>query len=193
MCAHAGGAILLAGARDDLAGVQSIAEQPRPEHWNDTPDPEAAARWAVVRALPEASAVGLAMPRVLARLPYSPAGDPIEAFAFDECPHGSPHESLLWGNPAIDCTLLLGRAFTARGWSLDPQQGGDIDGLPVHVASAGPDRAATPCAEAWLTDSAANRLLEKGLIPVLSVQHRDAVRVPRLTAINAGPLAASWA
>lgn len=193
MCAHAGGAILLAGARDDLAGVASIAEKPRPENWTDAPDPEAEARWQVVRALPEASAVGLALPRVLARLPYSPAGDAIEAFAFVESPHGSPHESLLWGNPAVACTLLLGRAFTDRGWSLDPRSGGDIDGLPVHVAQTEPDRAATPCAEAWLTDSAANRLLEKGLIPVLSVQHRDAVRVPRLIAINAKPLAASWA
>lgn len=192
MCATAGGTILLAGADDTLAGTDSIASSPRPENWTTPPGPEAEAKWRVVRSLPEAAAVGLALPRVLARLPYSPAGDPVATFEFIECPHGSSHEDYLWGNPAVACTLLLGRAFTDRGWSLGPQSGGDIDGLPVHVEAAGPDRTAMPCAEAWLTDSAANRLLEKGLIPVLSVQNRDAVRVPRLTAINGKPLAASW-
>ncbi len=193
LCAHAGGAMLLAGARDDLAGVDSIAKDPRPENWNQSPGPEASAKWQVVRALPESASIGLALPRVLVRLPYCPRTDPIEAFDFDECPAGSSHESLLWGNPAVVTTLLLGRAFTERGWSLDGQASGDVDGLPVYVPDTSEDRVATPCAEAWLTDSAATKLLGKGLIPVLSVQHRDAVRVPQLISITGGAIEAGWA
>jgi type VI secretion system protein ImpC len=193
MCAHAGGAMLLAGACDDLAGVDSIAAKPRPEDWTQSPEPEAGARWQVVRSLPESASVGLALPRVLVRLPYCPRTDPIEAFEFDECPAGSSQDSLLWGNSAVIAAILLGRAFTERGWSLDGQAGGDVDGLPVYVPDTSPDRTAIPCAEAWLTDSAATKLLGKGLIPVLSVQHHDAVRVPRLISIAGGAIEASWA
>jgi hypothetical protein len=34
-----------------------------------------------------------------------------------------------------------------------------------------------PCAEAWLVDRAAEVLVQQGLIPCLSIKHRDAVRV----------------
>ncbi len=193
MCAHAGGTVILAGAHDTLAGVDSIASNPRPENWNQSIHPEAAAHWQLVRTLPESGSIGLVLPRVLSRLPYSRNTDPVDAFDFEESPAGSPHESLPWANAATYCTLLLGRAYTERGWSLDLQAGGDVDGLPVYVAESGPDRVAMPCAEAWLTDGAAQRLLEKGLIPVLSVQHRDAIRIPRMTAVNGAALVTSWA
>jgi type VI secretion system protein ImpC len=193
MCAHAGGTIVFAGAHDSLAGVGSIAESPRPENWTQSIAPEASAHWHMVRSLTESKSIGLALPRVLSRLPYSPTTDPVDAFDFIESPPGADHELLAWSNAATYCTLLLGRAFSNRGWSLDLQAGGEIDGLPVYVAESGPDRVAKPCAEAWLTDSAASRLLEKGLIPILSVQHRDAIRIPRMTSITGGPLNASWA
>lgn len=193
MCAHAGGTVLLAGAHDSLAGTSSIAKSPRPENWTQSIAPEAAAHWHMVRSLTESGSIGLALPRVLSRLPYGPTTDPVDAFTFVESPPGADQDSLAWANGAIYCTMLLGRAFSQRGWSLDLQAGGDIDGLPVYVAQSGPDRVAMPCAEAWLTDSAASRLLEMGLIPILSVQHRDAIRIPRLTSITGGPLMASWA
>lgn len=193
ICAHASGGVLFAGARDELAGVKSIASTPRPDEWNHPMSDEAAHAWQIVRQLPEAGSIGLALPRVLARLPYGQRTEPVDTFEFEECGPGWEHESLLWSNPAVLCTLLLGRAFAERGWSLDPQAGGDIDGLPVFVPSTDPDRSAVPTAEAWLTDAGARRLLELGLIPMMSVQHRDAVHVPRLCAINAGPLTPAWA
>lgn len=193
VCAHASGAALLAGACDQLAGATSIARDPRPENWNVSLAPDDAAAWQLVRSLGEASSVGLVLPRVLGRLPYGRRTEPVDAFAFEELTGAGAHEHLLWTNPAAHATLLLGRAFADAGWSLDPQAGGDIDGLPVYVPDAGPDRTAVPCAEAWLTDSASQKLLDRGLIPVLSVQHRDAVRIPRLCAINGRRLHASWA
>lgn len=193
VCAHASGAVLLAGGADELAGTDSIARNSNPDRWTQRPDPEGAEAWHLVRSLAEAGSVGLSLPRVLARLPYGPRTEPVEAFAFEECPPGWSHESLLWSNSAILCALLLGRAFSSRGWSLDPNAGGDVDGLPVFVPETGSDRAAVPCAEAWLSDAGSNRLLTLGLIPVMSVQHRDAVHVPRLCAIHGGPLCPAWA
>lgn len=193
VCVHASGAILLAGAHDRLAGADALARTPRPENWTTTLAPDDAAAWQLVRSLGEASSVGLALPRVLGRLPYGARTEPVDAFAFEELEGAGTHENLLWTNPAAHCTLVLGRGFTDAGWSLDPQAGGDVDGLPVYVPGSGPDRSAVPCAEAWLTDAASQTLLERGLIPVLSVQHRDAVRIPRLCAINGRALQASWA
>jgi len=43
----------------------------------------------------------------------------------------------------------------------------------------------TPCAEVWLNDSNSDELLEQGLIPVQSVQRRDAIRLPRFQSIHA--------
>lgn len=196
VCAHAAGAVLLAGAHDSLAGTDSIAQHPKPEQWSQPMSGDAAQAWSVVKSLPEASNVGLAMPRVLGRLPYGPRTEPVDSFEFEECrtqPAACDHESLLWLNPAAHATLLLGRAFTDDGWSLDPNQGGDVDGLPVFIAEIDGEKSAKPCAEVWLTDVTAEALLNAGLITVMSVQHRDAVRVPRLCAINAGPLRPAWA
>lgn len=196
VCAHAAGAVLLAGADDALVGAESIATHPRPEQWTRTMPADAAEAWGVVRSLPEAANVGLAMPRVLGRLPYGPRTEPVDSFEFEECSTADGacgHESLLWLNAAAHATLLLGRAFTDDGWSLDPNQGGDVDGLPVYIEEIDGEKSAKPCAEAWLTDTAAEALLKAGLITVMSVQHRDAVRVPRLCAINAGPLRPAWA
>ncbi|HZI40831.1 MAG TPA: hypothetical protein VFD67_03990, partial [Gemmatimonadaceae bacterium] len=47
---------------------------------------------------------------------------------------------------------------------------------------------ATPCAEVLLTERAAERLLDRGLSPLLSVRDSDAVILPRLQSI-AEPLA----
>jgi type VI secretion system protein ImpC len=60
--------------------------------------------------------------------------------------------------------------------------------LPLHVYHTGVETVATPCAEAVLTERAAERLLERGLSPLLSVRDSDAVMLPRLQSI-AEPLA----
>ncbi|MBX3321835.1 MAG: type VI secretion system contractile sheath large subunit [Phycisphaeraceae bacterium] len=193
LAAHAAGAPLLAGASAGMIGSASIAEQPRPENWTQQTSADAGRAWDLVQSMPEAAALGLALPRVLLRQPYSPRTNPIDAFEFDECPPSSPHESYLWGNAAMCPTLILARGFAERGWMLDVESGGDIESLPVVVRGSGSDAIALPCAEAWLTDTASQRLLERGVIPILSVQHRDAVRVPRLCSIVGDRLAARWA
>jgi type VI secretion system protein ImpC len=190
LAAHAAGAALLAGACPSLIGASSMAQQPRPEQWTQAPD--AADAWALVRTMREAASVGLVLPRVLLRQPYHPRTNPIDAFAFVEHDQPAAHDALLWANASVLAAMVLAQSFTEKGWMLDIEAGGDIDGLPVVVSGTGVDAQALPCAEAWLTDTASQRLLEKGVIPVLSVQHRDAVRIPRLCSITGSKLAAAW-
>jgi type VI secretion system protein ImpC len=102
-------------------------------------------------------------------------------------PDGPPtHEDYLWGAGSLSAALLLGDAFRdAGGWDLRP--GRDIAGLPLHVYHDAGEAIATPCAEALLTTRAAERLLDNGLIPLLTVRDSDSVIVPRLQSIAEPP------
>ena len=74
----------LAGARPQLAGCETFQDQPYPDDWTRTMQPESQAGWEALRKLPEAGFIGLGLPRFLLRQPYGKGSDPIEAFPFEE-------------------------------------------------------------------------------------------------------------
>ena len=65
-----------------------------------------------------------------------------------------------------------------------------IEGLPAHIDRRGGEPTLTPCAEAVLTERAAEAILDRGLMPLLSVQGRDAVILARFQSITDPP--APW-
>ena len=79
IASNAGGP-LLAGADPSLTGA----------------DADALAEWTVLRRSEAAAWIGLAAPRVLLRMPYGKASDPIDAFAFEECAGEPAPNELLW-------------------------------------------------------------------------------------------------
>lgn len=127
--------------------------------------------------------VGLATPRFMLRLPYGKATDAIAAFDFEEIPGRPGPEDYLWGYPSVACACLLGQAFTESGWALRPGQIAELDGLPMHVFKTKGDRELTPCAERWLSELDAEELIGSGLMPLLSIKGRDAVRVASFQSI----------
>jgi type VI secretion system protein ImpC len=191
--ARAAGAPFLAAASSRIVGCGSLAETPDPADWRSG-GVGGATLWEALRELPEASYLGLALPRFLLRLPYGKGTDPLERFDFDEVPHGSGHEEYLWGNPGVACVCLLGQAFGEYGWTLRPGVFQEIDGLPLHIYKEDGESRAKPCAETLLTFRAAESILEKGLMPLLSIQGRDAVRLGRFQSIRnpLTPLAGRW-
>lgn len=187
--ASASGAVLLAGADDAMVGVESIAASPDPAGWADaTAAGDAANAWKTLREMDDADSIGLVAPRFLLRLPYGPKTDPVDGFPFDEA-EAMTHQDYLWGNGAFVAALLLGRAAETMGWQARPAGSGEVDDLPVHVL---PDGEMKPCAEAWLTDRAADAMLAMNLMPLLSIQRRGAVRLAAMKAITGRALAASW-
>ena len=70
----------------------------------------------------------------------------------------------------------------------------EIDRLPLHVYGKDGESESKPCAEILLTEDAAERLLEEGLIPLVSFKDRDLVRVMRFQSIADPPrgLAGRW-
>jgi type VI secretion system protein ImpC len=191
--AHLAGAPLLAAASPQVLGCSSLASSPHPRDWSVSN--EQASRWAKLRNLPEATSIGLALPRILLRLPYGKTTSRIESFDFEEFPESPVHNDYLWGNPAFAVALLLGRSFTEAGWEMQGATAGEVDGLPLHVYGKAAESECKPCAEVLLTQDTAEHIVEEGLIPLVSVKNQDSVRVVRLQSI-AQPLqalAGRWA
>ncbi len=174
------GTAFVAGASPHLVGCDSLALHPDPDDWIHPMSAEGREAWAALRGLPEASHVGLALPRVMLRQPYGKGSDPIEAFAFEELAGDPRHESYLWGNAAFVCGGLLADAFRAEGWELRAGGPGEIDDLPVHRFTQDGETRVQPCAEVWFSERAGDRILSQGLMPLLSIKGRGAVRLANM-------------
>ncbi|MCJ7728949.1 MAG: type VI secretion system contractile sheath large subunit [Sedimentisphaerales bacterium] len=192
--AQAAGAPLVACADSHFAGCPSLAATPDPNDWRWQPAPGALQLWQQLRGTPEAAYIGLLLPRFLLRLPYGSKTDPVERFGFEEFSPLAGHEQYLWGNSAGLCACLLANAFSESGWNLTDGLGCDLTGLPMHIYESDGQKHVTPCAETILTERAFGVLIDKGLMPVVSVKGRDAVRLPRFQSIShpPAPLAGPW-
>ena len=192
--AAAAGAPILAAADPRVLGAESLAKTPLPENWRPIESQRAQA-WEILRNFPEARYLGLALPRFLLRLPYGKETEAAEQFAFEEFEGAPVHEHYLWGNPALACVCLLAQAFAEYGWEMRPGAIREIDGLPAHLYREDGEPQLKPCAEALLTEGAANAMLDRGLMPLVSLKDRDAVRLVRFQSLAdpPAPLAGRWA
>ena len=130
---------------------------------------------------------GLALPRFLLRLPYGKESSPLEAFDFEEFPEVAGHEDYLWGNPAFGVAMLLAQSFSEAGWEMRPGTMAQMERLPIHVYRKNGEHESQPCAEALLTELAVERIVEAGLMPLVSFKDRDSVRVARFQSIAEPP------
>lgn len=190
----AAGTPFIAAAESRFAGCESFHGEPDPREWNHPLPADCQKRWLALRQSPGARFLALAAPRFLLRAPYGPGNDPIELFPFSELPPGPIHESLHWGNPAWLIAHALCEAFVDEGWSFSTRRSAVVEDRPLHKFTADGESQVTPWAEAWLTERAAATLLERGLIPLLSVADRNAIRIPALqsAAIPPQALAGPW-
>jgi type VI secretion system protein ImpC len=182
----------LAAASPRLLGCTSWASTPQPRDWNASP--ELTRAWAELRRMPESNAVGLALPRFLLRLPYGKKTSPLESFEFEEFSETLVHEDYLWGNPGFAVALLLAQSFSKAGGEMRPGVAMEIDRLPLHVCVRAGESLSKPCSEVWLTEDAVERILEAGLMPLVSFKDRDRVRLGRFQSIADPPrgLAGRW-
>jgi len=134
--------------------------------------------WEELRSLPEASYLGLVLPRFLLRLPYGARTSAIESFPFEEMPGTPVHSQYLWGNPALAFLRLL-----TAGGALN------IEGLPLHTYQQEGEWHMTPCAEVWMTETQVLALIDLGLMPLVSFRDSDRVRLAGFRAINGEELA----
>jgi type VI secretion system protein ImpC len=188
----------LAGAHPRLAGARSFTDLADPETWSG----DAVSHWATLRRHPAASSLGLVLPRFLLRPPYGADSAPCEAFDFEEISddggreaEGQAHADYLWGNPVFAAAVLLAEAFAEAGWSMRPERHLELAGLPLHLYRSGPEALVKPCAEVWFRERAAARVLDRGIMPLVSMKDSDTVRLVRLQSVADPPsgLAGGWA
>jgi type VI secretion system protein ImpC len=177
--------VFLAAANPEVIGAASLPDQPDFKTWSDATDRNP--MWKQLRESPFASRIGLALPRILARLPYGKDTEEIDSFDFEEMP--SPqHGSYLWANPTLAMCGLLAGSFVQFGWSMSPGGAMDIGELPAHSYRVDGETKMQPCAELLLPESSAEAILGKGIMPIVSFKNQDMARVLRFQSI-ADPLA----
>jgi type VI secretion system protein ImpC len=171
------GAPLLATAQPSLLGCTGAQTLASPKAWQPL-QADVAAYWSALRQSPVAPWIGLALPRVLLRLPYGKNSDPISTFAFEEMPEHQ-HASYLWGNAAFALALLAGQAFLESAWEMELGAGVDLGDMPSHSYREGGESQQQPCAEVLMGETAADAISRQGLMPVMSYRNRNAVRLLR--------------
>ena len=181
VAAEAGGPVLL-DAEPGLAGCEPLGVR---TDWRDLSIADEAVRegFAALRRSPVAGWIGLALPRVLLRLPYGRRTDAIDSFAFDETGATHAHEGLLWGSAALACAQCIAQAFIEQGDALELADAIDVDDLPAYVRDQDGEKRLQACAEYPLPVQAGESLLQRGFIPLLSYGNRAAARIAGLQSI----------
>jgi type VI secretion system protein ImpC len=185
----------IAHGESTLVGCPSWATAPDPEDWKEPEATEEWQMWRAIRRLPESACIGLASPRMLLRMPYGKKAETTERVALEEMQAKPNHGWFLWGNPLFACLQLMGTAFFEDGWRFHPDAYRQIDRLPMYTYVESGATVIQPVAEAVLSDQAAERMMECGLMPLLSEKNGDAALLSRWQSIHepVAALAGRWA
>jgi type VI secretion system protein ImpC len=182
------GASFLAAAKPEAAGIASLTDHPDPKDWADVDAVNPL--WHSLRTNEVTRAIGLALPRVLLRLPYGRDTEDIDSFEFEEMPQQS-HDDYLWGNPAMFIASLIARGVSSSGSGGLPGSQLEIGELPAHIYNKDGERYMKPCAEVLISERAAESLLNCGIMPVISYRDRNAASLLRMQSISNPPTALS--
>ncbi len=177
--AEAHGAAVIAAAQSELVGSHSLVEQPAFSDWSQQDNPF----WRQLRESPMAERIGLALPRVLGRLPYGRNTDAISSFDFEELVPIT-HEKFLWVNPTLSCARLLAESFTHAGWDMSPDDHTEISALPAFTFQEDGEKKMLPCAELFLPERSAEAILGMGIMAIVSYRNRDMAKLLRFQSIS---------
>ena len=179
-------ATVIATAHPDTIGATDLPNQPEKSAWNSGTDEHPL--WAQLRQAPFAHRIGLALPRLLARLPYGEATDPVSAFDYEEMTEPS-HDQFLWANPSLALARLLAESWTENGAAMQPGGARDIGELPAFSYQEDGAAKMQPCAELLLPERSAEAILQKGMMAIASFRNQDMARLLRFQSM-AEPLSA---
>jgi type VI secretion system protein ImpC len=183
----------IAQASAKILGVESLADAPDPREWRFSEVDSAEKLWTMLRDLPEAAYLGLTIPRLMLRMPYGEKNDPTENFSFEELDAAPVHNQYLWANSIFACAVLLAESFRSGGWEME-RFAQDLENLPVHIYKEAGETKIKPGAELVMTQNAAEKIMEHGLMPLISFKDSDRVRLARLQSIssNSSTLRGKW-
>jgi type VI secretion system protein ImpC len=175
ICASAH-APFIAAAAPQLFRMQSWQELPNPQDLQQIVSSPDYASWQSLRESEDARYIGLAMPRVLARLPYGAATIPVKGFAFEEEIDGK-HDHYVWMNAAFAMGVNINRSHKLYGWGTQirgVESGGAVINLPVHSFPTDDGSIAMKCpTEIAIDDRREAELAKLGFMPILHRKNTD--------------------
>ncbi|HJK98719.1 MAG TPA: type VI secretion system contractile sheath large subunit, partial [Polyangiaceae bacterium LLY-WYZ-14_1] len=173
------GATLLVDGHPALAGIPSLDALADPGSWDGVPD-----AWSALRRQPEAGALCVSLPGFLLRYPYGAQGEEIDTMPFEEIEGEPAPDDGVWAAGSVATAIVVARESHRD----PPDRPADtrLTGLPLFAWSDGV-HSGLLCGEVAMTDGAARRLVEAGLVPVAWARGEDSVRVlmPRSAAGSA--------
>jgi type VI secretion system protein ImpC len=195
--ARQAGGPFVAAAHAALLGCDPQVALFEPRQWQALNEQDQKA-WSELRDQSYAHWLGLVFPRFLLRLPYGANAEEIDRFEFEEIPteltEQQRHECYLWGNAAVAIAVLLGQSYQLNSWSMQPGDVLEVDDLPWHVYEVDGEKTIKPCAEALMSERAAEHIESYGIMPLMSYKNKNAVRLWRFRSLakqNAA-LAGPW-
>ncbi len=190
--AAAANAPFVSHMRPDVFGVHSLESSPDPANWKVSDQTDEGKLWSALCDQTESVYLGMAIPRFMARLPYGADTDPLETFSFEEFEGPPDHDSYVWSNPCFIVGQLLAESFSEFGWEMGNRLKQDVEGLPVHVYKHDAETVYKPCAEVLLTDTAMQKLMDLGLMPLVTYKNSDRVKLARYHSIADTALRGMW-
>ncbi|MGE0280800.1 MAG: type VI secretion system contractile sheath large subunit [Rhizobiaceae bacterium] len=166
----------IAGASPRLFRMDSWQELPNPQDLAMIVNNPAYASWQSLRESEDARYIGLAMPRVLARLPYGAETVPVKGFAFEEEVE-KDHNKYIWMNAAFPMGVNINRSHKLFAWGSQirgVENGGSVINLPVHSFPTDDGSIAMKCpTEVAIDDRREAELAKLGLMPILHRKNTD--------------------
>ena len=135
------------------------------------------ASWNSLRNTECARYVGLAMPRVLARLPYGAKTNPVDGFDFEEDTNGFDHRQYAWINAAYAMGVNINRSFKLYGWCSPiggVESGGTVEKLQCYTFPADDGSLDVDCpTEIAISGRREAELRRGGFIPMIHRKNTD--------------------
>ena len=169
----------LSAASPKLFGFESWEELTKPRDLEKIFSGIEYTKWQSFRNTEDSRFVTLAMPRVLARMPYGADTKPIEEFAYEEVDASKPvpHDSFTWMNAAYVMGARMTDAFAKHGFCIairGAEGGGKVEGLPAFIFTSDDGDKDLKCpTEIGITDRREDELGKLGFLPLCHYKNTD--------------------
>jgi len=182
--AAAGFCPFISAADPKMFGFDSFTELSKPRDLEKIFDSAEYIKWRSFRDSEDSRFVTLAMPRVLARLPYGQDTKAVEAFNFEEASldnegrqQESQHDEYCWMNAAYAMGTTLTKSHAEYGWCTSirgAEGGGKVEGLPSHTFISDDGDTDQKCpTEIGITDRREAELSKLGFLPLCHYKNTD--------------------
>lgn len=164
----------IAGISSEFFGLDDFSELGQPINLNNIFVQAEYTRWRGLRDKPDSRFIGLTLPRILLRRPYSGNPTSYKGLHFHERVASKANQNYLWGNACYAFATVLIREYANVGWfghirgvPRSYLSGGLITSLPVDEFSTdAPGVAFKSVTDVIITDAVEKELSELGFIPL---------------------------